>query len=920
MGIIPAPVVNNGGIHGSVEVSGQVHLAAGLQPIQLFYFNAAEPSELTVSYSGPDIPFQPVPDGVLFRESASGGTNLMPGLTFACYEDMPATMDDLRHAEPVYTGVATNFDISLRQQDEFVAMQFRGLIAISHPGDYTFSTLSDDGSELYVGRLPGEVNVVGSNCPPSAVSLPAREPVPTSGLGEWATVTGQVTFSGEDSDGPNLEIKVGNDTLSLHLAGQAGLPASLLQNAKLRATGVCRGATGSDGAYHSGQIVVVDAANLSILSLVDEQWGKHPVINIANLPAGQPGAKSYIAHLHGRIAIRASGEDYDLSDGTGTIAVRSLAGTAVTNGMTIDLLGNVESEPSGKMVVWAFARPFELSPGILEPLSTAAQVQQLSATEAARHHPVCVRGVITCLVEWSGAVIQDSTRGVFFSFQPTYLDGLVPGDYAEVCGVTDVGDFAPIIAADSVRVLRTGEFPAPARPSWKQLINGSLDAQYAEVRGVITAVSSNEVSLLTESGKIKVIVHNTGETTLKKFLNTLVRIRGCLLAVWDAQTRQVKVGEIVFRNPRIEVDQLPMIEPFSAPTRTIADLLLFDLQASGFQRVKVSGQVVHVGGGEVFLMQGGHGLRFQPVANGPKLRAGDMVEVVGIPDLSGPSPQLHEAVVRRTGFAPLPDPLAWPDLGNSSQNLDAVRVRMKARLIDLHHTGSEWVLELQAGLRACRALINTSDDLAKDLPLGSQLEVTGIYATLNDLHPDDLSAFEILLNSRADIQVLARPPWWTLRRLFVIVAALLGVLAAAAIWIKQLQKQVVQRTALLEREHAKRESAERERAVEFERSRIARDLHDDLGSSLSEIRVLASSGQRLRAADGKVPSLFHAITEKARSLIAALDVIVWAVDPGDNSLQSLADYLSGFAAEYLENANIACRFKIPVSLPDGILD
>jgi signal transduction histidine kinase len=46
-----------------------------------------------------------------------------------------------------------------------------------------------------------------------------------------------------------------------------------------------------------------------------------------------------------------------------------------------------------------------------------------------------------------------------------------------------------------------------------------------------------------------------------------------------------------------------------------------------------------------------------------------------------------------------------------------------------------------------------------------------------------------------------------------------------------------------------------------------------------------------------------------------LDVIVWAVDPEENSLQSLADYFSGFADEYLSNSGIVCRFDIPVAFP-----
>jgi len=151
------------------------------------------------------------------------------------------------------------------------------------------------------------------------------------------------------------------------------------------------------------------------------------------------------------------------------------------------------------------------------------------------------------------------------------------------------------------------------------------------------------------------------------------------------------------------------------------------------------------------------------------------------------------------------------------------------------------------------------------------------------------------------------------------VGLLLVVLTMAAVWISQLQRRVEQRTRLLHQEIREREVAERERVLETERSRIARDLHDDLGSSLTEISVLASKGQRLRT-QGELMALFRAIASKSRGLVTALDVIVWAIDPKDNSLESVADYLGDFASEYLSHSGIACRFDIPVALPSIVLE
>lgn len=97
-----------------------------------------------------------------------------------------------------------------------------------------------------------------------------------------------------------------------------------------------------------------------------------------------------------------------------------------------------------------------------------------------------------------------------------------------------------------------------------------------------------------------------------------------------------------------------------------------------------------------------------------------------------------------------------------------------------------------------------------------------------------------------------------------------------------------------------------------ERARIAQDLHDDLGASLTEISLLANlaTEEKNREHD-PLPE----IAAKARGLLGTLDEIVWAANPRHDSLASLAEYLAAFATEFLAAAQITLRRDIPNDLP-----
>jgi signal transduction histidine kinase len=172
-----------------------------------------------------------------------------------------------------------------------------------------------------------------------------------------------------------------------------------------------------------------------------------------------------------------------------------------------------------------------------------------------------------------------------------------------------------------------------------------------------------------------------------------------------------------------------------------------------------------------------------------------------------------------------------------------------------------------------------------------------------------ITSFELLLGSPTDIKVLAQPPWWTLERLLIITGALVCFLAAAALWITQLHRQVEQRTAELGTQIQQRQAVEHQRAMEQERTRIAQDLHDELGAGITEMSMLAARAKFATVSDEKRHQYLEHVREKAREMVTALDEIVWAMNPRHDSLASLISYFCLYADRFLGLANIVWRLE-----------
>jgi ligand-binding sensor domain-containing protein/signal transduction histidine kinase len=107
---------------------------------------------------------------------------------------------------------------------------------------------------------------------------------------------------------------------------------------------------------------------------------------------------------------------------------------------------------------------------------------------------------------------------------------------------------------------------------------------------------------------------------------------------------------------------------------------------------------------------------------------------------------------------------------------------------------------------------------------------------------------------------------------------------------------------------------EQQQSLERERMRIARDMHDEMGSKLTKISFLSEHAQ-VDAAAGPLAEKIEAIAQTSRDLLQTMDEIVWVVNPHNDTLENLAAYLSHYAVEYFQSTAIECEMRLPPEIP-----
>ena len=168
-----------------------------------------------------------------------------------------------------------------------------------------------------------------------------------------------------------------------------------------------------------------------------------------------------------------------------------------------------------------------------------------------------------------------------------------------------------------------------------------------------------------------------------------------------------------------------------------------------------------------------------------------------------------------------------------------------------------------------------------------------------NFHVQEVNIFGIPTGIETSLRVVVSPPFWRMTWFWsavsaALMAALLG-MARYVTWRKMRNELLVLKG---------------QQALEQERLRIAQDIHDDLGARVTQISLLSAMAQVNPEFSEKAKSEFAQVSQMSRDLVAALYETVWAVNPENDNLDAVGNYICQMVTTLCERSRLRCRFYV----------
>jgi len=499
---------------------------------------------------------------------------------------------------------------------------------------------------------------------------------------------------------------------------------------------------------------------------------------------------------------------------------------------------------------------------ILATLQVFHTMKELAEQNTSERTYFDVTGCVLC-VDGSRFSLGDETGRGLIDIIPD-LNTPLPGVRLRVAGYTWFSrDRYRHLIPTNIAILGISAAPSPRKASLAEVARGDCDYLPVSVRGVVADIHLDELQannrfLTLRDGPDAAIISLHDRPGLSALLGAEIAVTGLCSPEplgWRLfATRCISpsaYGLSVLRPaPADRLDVPPLGNLFRITPQALSGL--------GYRHV--TGVVRAIWQKNHVLVETGKGyghhitaLLAEPVVP-PAI--GSSVRIAGLPETDLFSVTLNNAVWR-----PDPEHRMTPEPSTTSVDIRDM-LGTTNRIIGLHAPFHGSLVRL-TGLVGS---ITTADASVRRFPLvtsdgsvvvdasglrdtallpeqGSRIAVTGV--AILETEPwrtyakyPSVKGFSIVLRTPADIETLARPPWWTTGRLFAALCALFAVLVGILVWNRALNRLVERRSRELLRERFAHENAD----LKFEeRTRLAVELHDSLSQNLEGVACQISA-------------------------------------------------------------------------------
>lgn len=501
--------------------------------------------------------------------------------------------------------------------------------------------------------------------------------------------------------------------------------------------------------------------------------------------------------------------------------------------------------------------------------TSCAAIRRLPRVVANELLPVDVEGVVI----WhapsvlSGFIIHDGGEAIYVALdlgiqkrwvkRSDFTDVVRIGARLRIKGATEKGEFAPIIVPRQVEYRGEGPLPDSKLVTLADLLTGIYDAQRVEIEGVVRSVKINDASayawmeVADQLGSFVVGISDATMANPLSLVDARIRVKGASLSLFNSH------GEIV--GAKVETNSISdltilkeaVTDPFELPRVSLSSLRPFSPEGPPLHRCRVSGVVTASRARSYFFLQeDGRAVQVFTASEVP-IAAGDFLDAVGFVSLRGGTVCMDNAIFRKKGTAPIPDPVpvTRPQLlaiGVSRQSdvpdYNGRLVRLGGTLVSIDGSDRDTRLVIATHDRTINATLDAGEESRpKGLEAGCIIEATGIASLTNKgpfpaLEYPRPNTVGLVMRSFDDLRVVKAPPWWTPRRLGWLVVAVSGFALALLLWNWTLHRQVVrQSNELFVQKRAVRDAELERESVYRERDRLAGEFHDGLQQWLATV-------------------------------------------------------------------------------------